>query len=66
MVAARTNYRSRFKRVSTLQGKLRKKNGKGGQYYYRLAVAPGVRKEFSLKTSDYNDACRKAEELDSL
>lgn len=52
--------------MSTLQGKLRQKKEKGGQYYYRLAVAPGVRKEFSLKTADYNVACQKAEELDAL
>ena len=66
MVALQTRYRSRNKRMSTLQGKLRQKKEKGGQYYYRLAVAPGVRKEFSLKTADYNVACQKAEELDAL
>ena len=51
--------------MSTLQGKLRQKS-KSGQYYYRLTIAQGNRKEFSLGTSDLDEACRKAEELDSI
>ena len=51
--------------MSTLQGKLRQKS-KGGQYYYRLTIAHGNRKEFSLGTSDPDEACQKAEELDSI
>ena len=51
--------------MSTRQGKLRQKS-KSGQYYYRLTIAQGNRKEFSLGTSDLDEACRKAEELDSI
>jgi hypothetical protein len=51
--------------MSTLQGKLRQKS-KGGQYYYRLTIAKGNRKEFSLGTADPDEACKKAEELDSI
>ena len=51
--------------MSELRGKLRQKIPKG-PYYYRLMVANGVRREFSLKTSDYDDACKKAAELDSI
>ena len=38
-------------RMKKLQGKLRQK-AKGGNYYYRLTVANGIRKEFALKTAD--------------
>ena len=48
-----------------LNGKLRQKV-KGGPYYYRLMVANGLRKEFALKTSDYDEACKKAADLDSI
>lgn len=48
-----------------LNGKLRQ-NFKGGPYYCRLMVANGVRKEFALKTSDHNEACIKAADLDSI
>ena len=48
-----------------LNGKLRQKV-KGGPYYYRLMVANGLRKEFALKTSDYDDACKKAANLDLM
>ena len=65
MVCIQQRNRSRFKRMSTLQGKLRQKS-KSGQYYYRLTIAQGNRKEFSLGTSDLDEACRKAEELDSI
>jgi len=65
MVGIQTLSRSRFKRMSTLQGKLRQKI-KGGSYYYRLTIAQGNRKEFSLGTSDLDEACQKAAELDSI
>ena len=51
--------------MSQLRGKLRQKV-ENGPYYYRLMVANGVRREFSLKTCDYEEACRKAVELDAL
>lgn len=51
--------------MSTLQGKLRQKS-KNGQYYYRLFVAKGIRKEFALRTNNLNLACEKAVELDSI
>ena len=53
------------KRLKQLRGKLRQKD-KDGPYYYRLMVADGVRKEFSLKTSDFEEACRKAAGLDAV
>ena len=53
------------KRMSTLQGKLRRRS-KGGQFSYRLIVASGIRKEFALGTTDPKVACQKAEELDSI
>ena len=65
MVCTQTYNRSRFKRMSTLQGKLRQKI-KGGQYYYRLTIAKGNRKEFSLGTTDPDEACKMAEKLDSI
>ena len=65
MVSTQTRNRSRFKRMSTLQGKLRQKS-KGGQFYYRLTIAQGNRREFSLGTSDLDEACKKAAELDSI
>ena len=53
------------KKLNQLRGKLRQKD-KNGPYYYRLMVADGVRKEFSLKTCDYEEACRKAADLDAV
>ena len=53
------------KRMSQLRGKLRQKVT-NGPYYYRLMVANGVRREFALKTCDYEEACQKAAELDAL
>ena len=47
-----------FKRMKELRGKLRKK-AKGGNYYYRLTITNGVRKEFALKTSDENEDIKK-------
>ena len=52
-------------RMKKLQGKLRQK-AKGGNYYYRLTVANGIRKEFALKTADETEAIQRAEELDSI
>ena len=51
--------------MSQLRGKLRQKV-KNGPYYYRLMVAKGLRKEFSLKTCDYEEACQKAADLDAV
>ena len=51
--------------MKKLQGKLRQKNSKGN-YYYRLTIANGVRKEFALKTADETEAIQRAEELDSI
>ena len=45
------------------ESKTEKKNG---QFYYRLQVSKGVRKEFALKTSDPDEAVNKAFDLDSL
>jgi len=58
----RTNGR---RKVSDLKGNLRQKT-RGGSFYYRLTVANGQRKEFALKTADFDEARRKAEELDSI
>ena len=51
--------------MSELQGKLRQKLP-GGPYYYRLMVANGVRREFSLKTCDFEEAFQKALDLDVI
>ena len=51
--------------MKKLQGNLRQKS-QGGNYYYRLTIANGVRKEFALKTSDETEAIQRAEELDSI
>ena len=51
--------------MSQLRGKLRQKV-RSGPYYYRLMVANGQRREFALKTSDYEEACRKAADLDTI
>ncbi len=51
--------------MEQLRGKLRQKT-KNGPYYYRLMVANGLRKEFALKTCDYDEACQKATELDAV
>ena len=37
-------------RMKKLQGKLRQKNSKDN-YYYRLTIVSGIRKEFALKTA---------------
>ena len=56
---------TRNRRRIALQGNLRQKR-KNGQFYYRLQVSKGVRKEFALKTSDPDEAVNKAFDLDSL
>ena len=57
--------KGRPRKMSDFRGKLRQKI-KGGPYYYRLTVTNGLRKEFALKTADYDDACQKAAELDAV
>ena len=51
--------------MKKLNGSIRQKGGKGN-FYYRLMIANGVRKEFALKTSDETEAIQRAEELDSV
>ncbi len=53
------------RKVSDLKGNLRQK-AKGGFYYYRLTIANGQRKEFALKTADFDEAHKKASELDTV
>ena len=53
------------KKMSKLLGTLRKK-GKKGTYYYRVQVATGERREFSLKTTDLDEACRQAATIDAV
>ena len=53
------------KRMKELRGKLRKK-AKGGNYYYRLTITNGVRKEFALKTANEEEAIQKAADLDAV
>ena len=52
-------------RTTKLQGTLRQKR-KDGNYYYRLTVSNGLRKEFTLHTLNYDEAVRMASELDSI
>ena len=49
-------------RMKKLQGKLRQK-AKGGNYYYRLTIANGIRKEFALKTIDETEAIQRAVQI---
>ena len=58
-----THYGKKSK--NKLQGKLRQKS-KGGNYYYRLMITAGTRKEFTLGASNYDEAVLKAMELDSI
>ena len=51
--------------MKELRGKLRQKT-KGGNYYYRLTIANGLRKEFALKTSNEDEAVQKAADLDAV
>ena len=48
-----------------LQGKLRQRT-RNGNYSYRLTSSNGARKEFTLQTRNYDEAVRKASELDSI
>lgn len=48
-----------------LQGKLRQRT-RNGNYSYRLTSSTGARKEFTLQTRNYDEAVRKASELDSI
>ncbi len=51
--------------MQKLHGKLRQKTAKGN-FYYRLTIANGIRKEFALHTTDEAEAVQKAEELDAI
>ena len=53
------------RRMQKLHGKLRQKTAKGN-FYYRLTIANGIRKEFALHTTDEAEAVQKAEELDAI
>ena len=53
------------KKMSKLLGTLRKK-GKKGTYYYRVQIASGERREFSLKTSDPDEALQQAAAMDAV
>ena len=48
-----------------LQGALRQRT-RNGCYSYRLTCSNGTRKEFTLQTRNYEEAVRKASELDSI
>ena len=56
---------SRRKTKNGLHGRLRQKR-KDGYYHYRLTIANGTRKEFTLHTLNYDEAVRMASELDSI
>ena len=53
------------KKMSKLLETLRKK-GKKGTYYYRVQVANGECREFSLKTSDPDEALQQAAAMDAV
>lgn len=53
------------RKKNRLQGKLRQRT-RNGFYSYRLSVSNGARKEFSLKTWNYEEAVREASEPDSI
>ena len=59
-----TNFNGKRNRAK-LQGNLRQRV-KGGNYHYRLMITAGTRKEFTLGTSNYDEAVLKAMELDSI
>ena len=48
-----------------LQGTLRQRT-RNGFYSYRLSLSNGSRREFALQTRNYNEAARKASDLDSI
>ena len=51
--------------MKELRGKLRQKP-RGGNYYYRLTVTGGIRKEFALKTANEAEAVQRAADLDAI
>ena len=53
------------KRMKELRGRLRQKE-KHGNFYYRLTLPGGLRKEFALKTTDEKEAIQKAANLDAV
>ena len=53
------------KRMKELRGKLRQKS-RGGNFYYRLTITNGIRKEFALKTAIESEAIQKAADLDAV
>ena len=59
-----TNDNRKTRRIE-LRGQLRQRTI-NGVYSYRLTVANGTRKEFFLRTSNYDEAIQKASELDSI
>ena len=61
----RTESRRTSKRMKELRGKLRQKT-KGGNYYYRLTLPGGFRREFALKTANEAEAVQKAANLDAV
>ena len=56
---------NRKTRKIELRGQLRQRTT-NWVYSYRLTVANGTRKEFFLRTSNYDEAVRRAAELDSI
>ena len=56
---------SRRKTRNGLHGRLRQKR-KDGYYHYRLTIANGTRKEFTLRPANYDEAIQKASNLDSI
>ena len=56
---------SRRKTRNGLHGRLRQRT-KGGNYHYRLAIANGTRRDFSLHALNYDEAIQRASELDSI
>ncbi|MBO7088561.1 MAG: hypothetical protein J6W70_01540, partial [Lentisphaeria bacterium] len=59
-----TNDNRKTRRIE-LRGQLRQRTT-NGVYSYRLTIANGTRKEFFLRTSNYDEAVRKASHLDSI
>ena len=51
--------------MKELRGRLRQKE-KHGNFYYRLTLPGGLRKEFALKTTDEKEAIQKAANLDAV
>ena len=51
--------------MKELRGRLRQKE-KHGNFYYRLTLPGGLRKEFALKTTDEKESIQKAANLDAV